>query len=36
MREFDPAIHSVWEDIISLNQSHKLVNVFSNRIEAIN
>jgi len=36
MKEFYNIITQVWEDVIELNKTHKLVNVFSNRVEGIN
>ncbi len=35
MREFFTVTTAIWNDVIELNESHKLVNVFRNRIEAI-
>ena len=35
MREFFSRMNAVWEDAIRLSESHKLVNVFKDRIEAI-
>jgi len=35
MREFFSTLTSVWKDVIELNSNHKLVNIFRNRIEAI-
>ncbi len=35
MREFFTALNSVWEEVLELNRGHKLVAVFSDRIEAI-
>ena len=35
MREFFIVMTSVWEDVVSLSADHKLVNVFRDRIEAI-
>ncbi len=36
MREFFEVITSVWEDVIELNTTHKLVTVFKDRLEGIN
>jgi len=36
MKEFYKIINQVWEDVLKLNKTHKLVNVFSNRVEGIN
>ncbi|HMS10758.1 MAG TPA: hypothetical protein PKE66_14840 [Pyrinomonadaceae bacterium] len=35
MREFFSLISSNWETIVELSSTHKLVNVFLDRIEAI-
>jgi predicted nuclease of predicted toxin-antitoxin system len=35
MREFFTIMTTTWNDITELNQTHKLVNVFRDRIEAI-
>ncbi len=35
MREFYTTLTAIWEDIIDLSKTHKLVNVFRDRIEAI-
>ena len=35
MREFFAAMNSVWDDMLELNKEHKLVTVFSDRLEAI-
>ena len=35
MRDFFTAINSVWNEVLELNKDHKLVSVFSDRIEAI-
>ncbi len=35
MREFHTALTTIWGDIVDLNKTHKLVNVFRDRIEAI-
>ncbi|MGQ0542927.1 MAG: DUF5615 family PIN-like protein [Blastocatellia bacterium] len=35
MRDFFGAINSVWDEVLDLNQGHKLVTVFRDRIEAI-
>ena len=36
MREFYAHIKTIWEDVLKLSESHKLVNVFKDRIEGIN
>lgn len=36
MNEFYDYIHSIWEEVIELNKTHKLVNIFLDRIEGIN
>lgn len=35
MREFFEAATAIWSDVIDLSANHKLVNVFRDRIEAI-
>lgn len=35
MREFFLTITKIWNDVINLSEDHKLVNVFRDRIEAI-
>lgn len=35
MREFFKVIIAIWSNVIDLNENHKLVNVFRDRIEAI-
>ena len=35
MKEFFGTINKVWHEVILLNETHKLVNVFRDRIEAI-
>ncbi len=35
MREFFTVTTAIWDDVMELSQSHKLVNVFRDRIEAI-
>ncbi len=35
MKEFFGIINKVWHEVILLNETHKLVNVFRDRIEAI-
>lgn len=35
MREFYTTLTAIWKDIIDLSETHKLVNVFRDRIEAI-
>ena len=35
MREFHSTLTAIWKDIIDLSENHKLVNVFRDRIEAI-
>ena len=35
MKQFFEKINMLWSDILLLNQSHKLANVFSNRIEGV-
>lgn len=35
IREFFTAMNSVWNEVLELNKDHKLVTVFSDRIEAI-
>lgn len=35
MREFHETLTALWGDIIDLSETHKLVNVFRDRIEAI-
>jgi predicted nuclease of predicted toxin-antitoxin system len=35
MREFFTVITAIWNDVIDLSENHKLVNVFRDRIEAI-
>jgi len=35
MREFFTVTTAIWNDVIELSESHKLVNVFRDRIEAI-
>jgi predicted nuclease of predicted toxin-antitoxin system len=36
MKDFYSHINSVWKDVLELNTTHKLVNVFKDRIEGIN
>lgn len=35
MREFFAAMNTVWDEVIELNEDHKLVTVFRDRLEAI-
>lgn len=35
MREFFVVMTAIWDDVLELSESHKLVNVFRDRIEAI-
>lgn len=35
MKEFYERINSIWNEVLSLNQEYKLVNVFKDRIEGI-
>lgn len=35
MREFFVVMTAIWNDVIDLSENHKLVNVFRDRIEAI-
>lgn len=35
MREFYAFLTAIWDDVIDLSETHKLVNVFRDRIEAI-
>lgn len=35
MREFHKSLSAIWADVINLSETHKLVNVFRDRIEAI-
>ncbi len=35
MRELFAALNAVWDDVLELNTEHKLVTVFSDRLEAI-
>ncbi len=35
MKQFHEIIVTNWQAIISLNSTHKLVNVFADRIEAV-
>ena len=28
-------IHSIWDEVLELNETHKLINIFINRIEGI-
>lgn len=35
MREFFTVTTAIWNDVIDLSENHKLVNVFRDRIEAI-
>ncbi len=35
MREFFAIMTAIWKDVVDLSESHKLVNVFRDRIEAI-
>jgi predicted nuclease of predicted toxin-antitoxin system len=35
MRKFFTAATAIWKDVIELSETHKLVNVFRDRIEAI-
>ena len=35
MREFFTVMTAIWKDVIELSENHKLVNVFRDRIEAI-
>jgi len=35
IRDFFAAMNSVWNEVLELNNEHKLVTVFSDRIEAI-
>ena len=36
MKDFYSYINSVWKDVLELNATHILVNVFKDRIEGIN
>ena len=36
MKDFHQIIHACWDEVLSLNVSHKLVNVYKDRIEGIN
>ena len=35
MREFFAEMTAIWDDVLELSKTHKLVNVFRDRIEAI-
>ncbi|OAB28912.1 Predicted nuclease, contains PIN domain, potential toxin-antitoxin system component [Flavobacterium fryxellicola] len=35
MNQFCDAISKVWDDVVEINEGHKLVNVFQDRIEGI-
>ncbi len=35
MREFFAAMNTVWDEVLELNKGHKLVTIFSDRLEAI-
>ncbi|MFQ3597001.1 MAG: DUF5615 family PIN-like protein [Chloroherpetonaceae bacterium] len=35
MKEFHMRISKVWQEVVSLNTTHKLINIFLDRIEAI-
>ncbi|MGI9036990.1 MAG: DUF5615 family PIN-like protein [Pyrinomonadaceae bacterium] len=35
MREFFSVMTAIWNDVVELSENHKLVNVFRDRIEAI-
>ena len=35
MREFFSVMTAIWDDVLELHENHKLVNVFRDRIEAI-
>lgn len=35
IKDFQAMMFKVWEDVLTLNKDHKLVNVFLERIEAI-
>jgi hypothetical protein len=35
MREFFAVTTAIWNDVVELSENHKLVNVFRDRIEAI-
>ncbi|MFZ1319937.1 MAG: DUF5615 family PIN-like protein [Ignavibacteria bacterium] len=35
MKEFFAKMNSVWIDVLELNKTHKLINVFKDRIEGI-
>jgi predicted nuclease of predicted toxin-antitoxin system len=36
MKEFFSTVSNFWEDIVKMSKTHKLVNVFNDRIEGIN
>jgi predicted nuclease of predicted toxin-antitoxin system len=36
MNEFYATMNKLWNDSLELNQTHKLVNVFVDRVEGIN
>ena len=36
IKPFYNLIHQLWNDVIELSETHKLVKVFDNRIEGIN
>lgn len=36
MKDFHATLLSVWDDVIKLNAAYKLVNIFRDRLEAIN
>ncbi len=35
MKDFFAAVNAAWDDVVSLSEDHKLVNLFQDRIEAI-
>ena len=35
MNQFYNAISKLWDDVVEMNEGHKLVNVFQDRIEGI-
>jgi len=35
MKEFYNTIVSCWDEVLKLNETHKLVNVYNNKIEAV-
>jgi hypothetical protein len=36
MNEFFATMNKLWNDTLEINQTHKLVNVFVDRVEGIN